>query len=136
MAKEFCFKRSCCSPVLFYGDDNRINLEARKLLLEHGGYSVLTASNETEFSQLLNRHAVDLVILDYQRQDTTGAELAAISKQCKPHVPVLILSGSLESPPDCAHADAFISKVGSPTAVLQMVQQLLPRPASRVSQLS
>jgi CheY-like chemotaxis protein len=47
-------------------DDDKATLHARKLVLEAAGYDVVTASSGRIGLRLLERHPVQVVILDYR----------------------------------------------------------------------
>jgi CheY-like chemotaxis protein len=49
----------------------------RKSLLEEAGYTVLSATSETEALQVLREAPVRLVLPDHMLRGTTGTELAA-----------------------------------------------------------
>jgi len=53
-------------------DDDKKALHARKPVLETAGYNVLTASSGRIGLRLLERHPVQLVILDYRMPDMNG----------------------------------------------------------------
>ena len=57
-------------------DDEKSGLYFRKLILEHAGHSVLSATNVEEAMQLFRSNAVDLVITDHLLGRKTGAEMA------------------------------------------------------------
>ena len=105
-------------------DDERSGLYFRKLILEHAGHSVLSATNVEEAMQLFRSHAVDLVITDHLLGRKTGAEMAKEMKRLKPDVPIVLLSGTT-SDPELDGADAFLSKTEGPEDLLAIVNDLL-----------
>lgn len=108
-------------------DDDATALQVRTMVLEHNGYSVLSASSATEGMALFRRQAVELVLLDHFLVDGRGAAVAAEMKRLKPDVPVVILSGGIELS-DGAHAeDLFINKVEPTEVVLEKIATLLQR---------
>ncbi|HSB74500.1 MAG TPA: response regulator, partial [Terriglobales bacterium] len=62
--------------LLLCVDDRAASLEVRRLILEHEGYEVLTASDGAAGLQLFAERAVDLVVLDYHMPDPNGAVVA------------------------------------------------------------
>lgn len=115
-------------------DDERSGLYFRKLILEHAGHSVLSATNVEEAMQLFRSNAVDLVITDHLLGRKTGAEMAKEMKRLKPEVPIVLLSGTTSNP-DLDGADAFLSKTEGPEDLLAIVNNLLhSRPSSLVSE--
>jgi len=105
-------------------DDEKSGLYFRKLILEHAGHSVLSATNVEEAMQLFRSNAVDLVITDHLLGRKTGAEMAKEMKRLKPGVPIVLLSGTT-SDPDLDGADAFLSKTEGPEDLLSIVDGLL-----------
>jgi len=74
-------------------DDDKKALHARKPVLETAGYNVLTASSGRIGLRLLERHPVQLVILDYRMPDMNGGAVAREIRRTHPHVPIVMLSG-------------------------------------------
>ena len=109
-------------------DDRALTLEVRKLVLEHDGYEVLTASDGEHGLQLFTSHPVDLVVLDYDMGDTKGATVAQRMRVVKPEVPLIMVSGHFEAPRDAVDfIDAYVNKGENPRVLLQRVRQLLAR---------
>jgi CheY-like chemotaxis protein len=73
--------RAAPTPTILCIDDNRAGLAIRKLLLEHQGYSVLTAEDGVIGLSLLERHPVDAVVLDYRMPGMDGDAVAQIIRQ-------------------------------------------------------
>lgn len=78
--------------LLLVVDDERSGLYFRKLILEHAGHSVLSATNVEEAMQLFRSNAVDLVITDHllgrktvlgdgQRNEACESELGMFAAQ-------------------------------------------------------
>ena len=106
-------------------DDEKSGLYFRKLILEHAGYAVLSATHVDEAMQLFRSHPVDLVITDHLLGRKTGSEMAGEMKRLKPKVPIVLLSGTTSQPEKLAHADAFLSKTEGPEELLGIVANLL-----------
>jgi CheY-like chemotaxis protein len=77
-------------------DDELVGLSARRSVLEHAGYKVLTALNGHDALVLFQREPIDAVVLDYFMPGMRGAEVAARMRQLKPDVPILLLSAHLD----------------------------------------
>jgi CheY-like chemotaxis protein len=107
-------------------DDGGPSLEAYTLLLRKSGYQVLATPDAREGLELFVRHAIDLVLLDYEMPAMNGDFVAARMKAVKPQIPILMLSAHRGLPPDkLAFVDASLSK-GEPWAgVLARVDELL-----------
>ena len=58
-------------------DDNEINLEYMRTLIENTGLRVLTASGAAEAMRILDTHYVDAAVLDIMMPGYSGAQLAA-----------------------------------------------------------
>jgi len=114
-------------PRILCIDDAEIALRVRKLLLTNAGYSVLTAASGEEGFEIFKQNPVDLVIADHFLSDKTGAEIAKEMKECRPQVPILIVSAASDQPAGLEFADGFISKGEGPDALLDAIAQLLKR---------
>ena len=112
--------------LLLCVDDRAASLEVRRLILEHEGYEVLTASDGAAGLQLFAERAVDLVVLDYHMPDPNGAVVARKMRALKPEVPVLMLSAYFEPPADAAgFIDAYVTKGENPRILLDRITQLI-----------
>jgi CheY-like chemotaxis protein len=99
-------------------DDHRQGLHARKLLLQTAGYKVMTASSDRIGLRLLERHPVQVVILDYRMPEMDGEAVAREIRRTHPHVPILMLTGQIDVPADVPWAvDAFVPKGGAASGV-------------------
>jgi signal transduction histidine kinase len=76
-------------------DDEEIVRRAAKFMLEHYGYTVLTAENGAQAVELLRRNAesILLVLLDYTMPVMGVEEALHQIRQVKPDIPVLLSSG-------------------------------------------
>jgi CheY-like chemotaxis protein len=83
--------RAAATPTILCIDDNRAGLAIRKLLLEHQGYSVLTAEDGVSGLSLLERNPVDAVVLDYRMPGMDGDAVAQIIRKEHPGLPIVIL---------------------------------------------
>jgi len=100
-------------------DDDKKTLHARKLVLETAGYDVITATSGGHGLRLLERHPVQLVILDYRMPHMDGEATAREIRRTRPHVPILMLSGQIDVPKSASSAvDAFVAKAQPPAVLL------------------
>ena len=106
-------------------DDEKSGLYFRKLILEHAGYSVLSATNVAEAMDFFRQYPIDLVVTDHLLGRQTGMEMSREMKQLKPSVPIVLLSGTRSFPEQLQYADAFLSKTEGPEEMLALVQNLL-----------
>jgi CheY-like chemotaxis protein len=104
-------------------DDSEMGLFVRQLVLQSCGHTVVTATSAEQALSLFQLAHFDLVVADYFLGNETGDELVQKLKLQRPHVGVLMLSGS----PDVATtaADAFLVKGGSPRSLIDAVTELL-----------
>jgi len=106
-------------------DDHRQGLHARRLILQSAGYDVITASSGKIGLRLLERHPVQLVILDYRMPEMNGDAVAREIRRTHPHVPILMLSGHLDIPKRAVSTvDAFVEKGQPPTVLLEYLTVL------------
>ena len=75
-------------------DDDAANLDIRRELLRRASYRVLTAKSGAEALETFRSEAVDAVVLDYWLPGTNGIKVATEFKSLKPHIPIIMLSGS------------------------------------------
>jgi CheY-like chemotaxis protein len=118
----------CGNPrkrVILCVDDEENPLMLRKRVLQKAGYHVLTARSGTEGLQIAATEDVDLVLSDYLMPSMNGAEFAARIKALYPQIPVMLLSGVNEIPPNSYLADAFLSKIEGPDNLCQYVAEFL-----------
>jgi CheY-like chemotaxis protein len=106
-------------------DDEETPRTLRKLILQKQGYQVITAGSGDEALEVLNRANIDLVLSDQMMPGMTGTELTKSVKAMRPAMPVILISGVNEIPPDASYADRFISKVGGPELLFKTVLDVL-----------
>jgi len=108
-------------------DDDSMGRSVRKMVLENHGHRVLAVGDADVALRIFRDESVDLVIVDYFLDDTTGTELAGKMHQVKPHVPILLLSGSAETPADIEHVDDYLSKLEPVSVIEDKIAELLQR---------
>jgi len=118
------------NPVILCVDDEPNSLILRKMVLEKAGYQVLTASSANQALEVLSSARIDLVLSDQLMPGRTGTELAREVKSRFPGLPVILISGVNEIPPDADTADVFMSKVEGPTAMCEKISNVLGRTES------
>jgi CheY-like chemotaxis protein len=106
-------------------DDEEIPRTLRKLVLEKQGYTVVTAASGREALEVLEHRSVDLVLSDQMMPGMSGTELTKIVKLARPTMPVILISGMNEIPPDASFADRFVSKVGGPALLSTSIVEVL-----------
>lgn len=116
--------------VILCVDDEPNSLVLRKLVLQKAGYDVITANSASQALEMLNSHQVNLVLSDQLMPGQTGTELARQIKSRWPSLPVILISGVNEIPPDAAIADLFMSKVEGPVMMCQNISDVLTKSRS------
>ncbi len=106
-------------------DDEDTPRMLRKLILQKQGYEVLTAGSGKEALARLEEGGIDLVLSDQMMPGMTGTELTKAIKASMPAMPVILVSGVNEIPPDATYADRFVSKVGGPELLFDTIAEVL-----------
>ncbi|TQS72138.1 response regulator [Ornithinibacillus gellani] len=60
------------------------------------GYHVTTAKTGKEALEILRKHTIDLIIMDYQLPVMNGLEVLHIMEQEERYIPTILISGMLE----------------------------------------
>jgi two-component system, OmpR family, response regulator len=77
-------------------DDQPTNLHLRATILRSHGYECVPAATIEEATELFN--TIDIAVLDYNLGvGGFGTEAAALLRRRRPHVPIIILSATLDS---------------------------------------
>jgi CheY-like chemotaxis protein len=113
------------SAVILCVDDEENPLILRKLVLEKAGYQVVTANSGRKALEVLESQPIDLVLSDLLMPGMTGTELSRQIKSRYPKLPVVLVSGVNEIPPDASYADLFISKVEGPVSLCENISAVL-----------
>jgi CheY-like chemotaxis protein len=111
--------------VILCVDDEENPLILRKIVLERAGYDVVTANSGKKALEILQSRPVDLVLSDLLMPGMTGTELARQVKESHPQLPVVLVSGVNEIPPEASYADRFISKVEGPVSLCENIAEVL-----------
>ncbi len=76
-------------------DDDPTNLHLRSTILRQHGYECLPATSIDQATELLD--GIDIAVLDYHLGGGEfGTEVAAVLRRRRPHIPIIILSATLE----------------------------------------
>jgi len=116
---------SSSKAIILCVDDEENPLTLRKLVLQKAGYEVVTASSANQALQILSSRKVDLVLSDLLMPGKTGTDLAREIKSSMPDLPVVLISGVNEIPPEASYADMFLSKVEGPVAMCEKIASVL-----------
>ena len=113
------------SATILCVDDEEIPRTLRKLILEQQGYKVVAATSAREAIDRLAEATFDLVLTDQMMPGMSGTELTRHIKQSMPQMPVVIVSGVNEMPPDAVYADRFVSKIAGPAELFRSIAEVL-----------
>ena len=118
--------------VLIVDDDPEI----RRLLVDYlarNGFEAVAARDGREMWQALDRHAIDLVVLDLMLPDTDGLTLCR-ELRAKSNLPVLMLTALGEETDRIVGiemgADDYLVKPFSPRELVARIKAVLRRPRS------
>ncbi len=76
-------------------DDDPANLQLRCTILEQNGYECFPSGTIEEAAELLDR--IDIAVLDYHLGGGQfGTEIATLLRRRRPHIPIIILSSTLD----------------------------------------
>ncbi|MCQ4295184.1 PAS domain-containing protein [Pseudomonas stutzeri] len=92
-------QRQALNPLtLLAVDDDELVLFGTAGMLEAAGHRVLTARSGGEALDLLQTNQIDVLITDHAMPLMSGVQLAAIIRETRPHLPILLVSGYAELP--------------------------------------
>ena len=118
--------------ILIVDDD----LEIRRLLVDYlarNGFEAVAARDGREMWQMLDRHAIDLIVLDLMLPDTDGLILCRDLRAKSPHagIPVLMLTARGEETERIIGiemgADDYLVKPFNPRELLARIKTILRR---------
>jgi CheY-like chemotaxis protein len=114
------------SRTVLFVDDEPDLLEARRLMFEFMGYSVLTAESGEEALEVLRSNAVDAVVVDYQMPGMDGEETARHIRRMCGHLPIILSSGFSSLPQRVLETvSASVHKTMGPEVLLDILEQQL-----------
>lgn len=114
---------------------NEVEMRLRKSVLELAGYRVWATRNPWEAVQIICNNDVELVLTEYIVEMNGGPPLTqVVLKRLKPHVPVVIYSGTWAASHDgIGMADRFITKLVSTDELLCTIEELLAKAQTRAA---
>ncbi|MBI2600204.1 response regulator [Candidatus Daviesbacteria bacterium] len=108
-------------------DDDLPILEVIRIILDEGGYKVITTSNGAAVEKIIKSDHPDLVILDVWMSGTDGREVAKKLKSQKEtqNIPIIIVSALRETRKIAAEigADDFLEKPFDISDLLKIVNK-------------
>ncbi|MCX6896457.1 MAG: response regulator [Verrucomicrobia bacterium] len=113
-------------------DDEPGICAAIKMMFQHDGHRVEVAHNAKDALALLELHPFSLVTTDYNMHGMKGDELAAVIKQSRPHLPVIMITAHAyalkSSGQPLPGVDCLVSKPFLLADLRAAVAQFPPRP--------
>ena len=114
------------STVVVCIDDEAAALNLRKLVLESGGFTVLTALNGEEGLSILGSRHVDAAVVDYSMPGMHGGVVAAEIRRRKPRLPVIMLTAyNFVNETLSNSVDVFIIKGEDPDLLVKRLTSLI-----------
>jgi DNA-binding response OmpR family regulator len=114
--------------VLIVDDDQNLR-RSLALVLERGGYHVITAANAQDAMQALHTEPIDLVFLDIKLPDQNGIALLPQIRRLYSELPVLILTAhaTLDTAMEAVRGGArdYLLKPIDPPHILTRVREVL-----------
>jgi two-component system, cell cycle sensor histidine kinase and response regulator CckA len=107
-------------------DDEDLVLDVVARMIRDLGYGALTASDGMAAIALLERHAVDAVLVDLTMPRMSGAEVIAQVRQRRPGLPVILCSGFDRDGRGPVQADAYLPKPFRIEVLERTLAELLP----------
>jgi DNA-binding response OmpR family regulator len=114
--------------ILMVDDEASIRLTL-STLLQRAGYDVITAEHGQEAIELLERHSIDLLLVDLKMPGIDGMQVVAAARVRQPDIAIIVLTGhgSMESAIEGLHQGVFdyLLKTTAPPKVIERVQAAL-----------
>ncbi len=107
-------------------DDEQLQLQLRRVLLESAGFAVLQAQSAKAAMDIFRDHQIDAVVMDYWLSDRNGTTVAEEMKRLRPRIPIVMLSGFSSLPGEGAVVDAWLRKAAiEPEDLVNEVKRLI-----------
>jgi DNA-binding response OmpR family regulator len=106
----------------------QLPLSVRGLVLQSEGYEVLSASNLEDALRLAAERHPDVIICEQPFGKGSGLELVRCLKELDQAIPILLITGVMDSVPQTLSVDAYMTKIDGPEAFLRNVAALLKNP--------
>ena len=114
--------------TILLAEDERLLRELGETILQHAGYSVVTAENAAGLKDVVAKHAgnVDLLLTDVIMPGMSGPELGRLAKKRWPNIRVLYMSGYADEDIQELNGDfAFLQKPFTPSELTAKIAEVL-----------
>ena len=120
-------------PLVLCIDQEQLCLSVRGLVLQSGGYEVVSAGSAEDALRLAATRDVDVIVCGQNLGTTRGSDLAVQLKELRPTAPILLITGVMDSLPQTLAVDAVMTKIDGPETLLLNIGALLAsRSTSRI----
>jgi PAS domain S-box-containing protein len=129
-SEEILMARPITAQTILVVDDDPDIAQLVRLLLENNGYRVLVAGRGHQALEILQKGAIDLVVLDRLLPDIEGLEILESLKStpATSHIPVIMLTVVEDDGETIARgASAYLTKPIQESVLLQQVEAALSR---------
>ena len=128
-------------PVILVADDDDSIRNLMAICLEGEGYRVIAAGDGREALAVWKRHRTEIALLitDIEMPGMSGIELAGQLNRLHAGIPILIISGSRDAPPEVADGNGrtpFLAKPFDLRTLSEIVAALMPAAAHRAGAVS
>jgi signal transduction histidine kinase len=114
------------SPTVLVIDDEDLVRDVVARMVEDLGYAAMTAADGKAGLELVDRHAVDAVLVDLTMPLMSGADVVAALRKRRPNLPVVVCSGYDRDGRGPVQADAYLPKPFRIDALERTLAKLLP----------
>jgi PAS domain S-box-containing protein len=117
--------------VIVVADDDPLVLMNTAALLEDLGHHVVQANSAFEALEAIHHHPdLDLIITDQAMPGMTGLQLRSAAAELRPDVPILVVTGFADLPPEDGASLPRLSKPFTQAQLAEAVDAILGRPDS------
>jgi PAS domain S-box-containing protein len=114
------------SQTVLVIDDEDLVRDVVARMVEELGYSAVTASDGKSGLDLIERQAVDAVLVDLTMPNMSGADVVAALRQRRPNLPLIVCSGYDRDSRGPIQADAYLPKPFRMDSLQRTLAKLLP----------
>jgi len=117
------------NPIALYVDHDIDEWSLAPAILENRGFSLRTSKSALNAMELVSKHGFDVVIIDDNLPDMTGAQLAQEIRAVEPSATIVLLPGRPHVlATEVAFVDVDIVKGSLLDTIIETVQDLLRSP--------